>query len=107
MHHAYDDSVFINGRYLVKGVPGRLLMHMLAIHQSEGRTEFTNRELRLADTLRLPDVKDNLETRLLLLRRRLVEKDAPIILERLGRGHLRLVLDGRPELERRRDPGPT
>ncbi|WP_181704894.1 GAF domain-containing protein [Chthonobacter rhizosphaerae] len=101
VRHAYDDSVFIDGRYLVKGVPGRLLVHMLAIYLSEGRAEFTNRELRLAEALKLPDVKDNLETRLLLLRRRLIEKSAPIALERLGRGHLRLVVDGRPELDQR------
>lgn len=61
MHYAYDDSVFIDEQYVIKGVPGRLLMFMLEIHARDGRCEFSNRELRLAPAIRLPDSKDNLE----------------------------------------------
>jgi len=99
VHYAYDDSIFIDNEYLIKGVPGRLLMHLLRIHQREGRTEFTNREIRLSEELRLPDIKDNLETRLLLLRRRLEEKAAPVQLARTGRGRIRLELAGLALLE--------
>jgi adenylate cyclase len=99
VHYAYDDSIFIDNEYLIKGVPGRLLMHLLRIHQREGRTEFTNREIRLSEDLRLPDIKDNLETRLLLLRRRLEEKAAPVRLLRTGRGRIRLEIAGRAVLE--------
>jgi adenylate cyclase len=99
VHYAYDDSIFIDNEYLIKGVPGRLLMHLLRIHQREGRTEFTNREIRLSEDLRLPDIKDNLETRLLLLRRRLDEKAAPVQLLRTGRGRIRLEVAGRAVLE--------
>ncbi len=93
-HHTFDDSVFIDNEYVIKGVPGRLLVHLLGLHLREGRAEFTNREMRLSDELRLPDLKDNLETRLLLLRRRLDEKAAPIRLLPIGRGKLRLQLAG-------------
>ncbi len=99
VHYAYDDSIFIDNEYLIKGVPGRLLIHLLRIHLREGRTEFTNREIRLSEELRLPDIKDNLETRLLLLRRRLEEKAAPVQLLRTGRGRIRLELAGPALLE--------
>jgi adenylate cyclase len=99
-YHTLDDSIFIDNEYLIKGVAGRLLMFMLDAHQREGRDEFTNRELRLSATMRLPEVKDNLDTRLLLLRRRLEEKGAPIRLVRVGRGRMRLQLHGVPLLDR-------
>ncbi len=98
VHHTFDDSVFIDNEYVIKGVPGRLLVHLLRLHLREGRADFTNREMRLSDELRLPDLKDNLETRLLLLRRRLEEKAAPIRLLQTGRGKLRLQLSGPPIL---------
>jgi adenylate cyclase len=101
VHHLFDDSVFIDGEYLIKGVSGRLLVHLLGLHLQEGRADFTNREMRLSDELRLPDFKDNLETRLLLLRRRLEEKAAPIRLLRTGRGKLRLEMAGPALLESR------
>ena len=98
VHHTFDDSVFIDNEYVIKGVAGRLLVHLLRLHLREGRADFTNREMRLADALRLPDLKDNLEARLLLLRRRLEEKSAPIRLIQTGRGKLRLQLAGRAVL---------
>jgi adenylate cyclase len=99
-HYAFDDSVFVDNEYIIKGVSGRLLMFLLDAYQRDGRREFTNRELRLSNALRLPDVKDNLETRLLLLRRRLEEKAAPVRLMRLGGGRIALHLQGEPVLDR-------
>ncbi|HEX5379511.1 MAG TPA: GAF domain-containing protein [Phenylobacterium sp.] len=98
-YYAFDDSLFIDDAYLIKGVPGRLLFYFLTAHSETGRVDFTNRELRLDAALRLPDLKDNLETRLILLRRRLEEKAAPVRLTRPGRGHIRLELSGVPHLE--------
>lgn len=93
-HHRFDDSVFVDGVYIVKGVAGALLRLMLEWHLNEGRSEFTNREMRLAAGARMPEIKDNLETRLLLLRRRLEEKQARLRLIRVGRGRLRLEAEG-------------
>jgi len=94
VHHRFDDSVFVDGTYIVKGVAGTLLRLMLDWHLSDGRTEFTNREMRLAVGSRMPEIKDNLETRLLLLRRRLDEKQAPVRLVRVSRGRVRLKAEG-------------
>lgn len=95
----FDGSVFLDGEYLIKGVPGRLLHHLLGIFAATGRRDFTNREIRLDPALRLPDVKDNLEARLILLRRRLEERAAPLRLVSPARGRIRLELSGPPEIE--------
>jgi putative methionine-R-sulfoxide reductase with GAF domain len=94
-HFAANDSVFVNEAYLIKGVAGAILWKLLRDHAQQGRTEFSNRELRLDPTLGLPDVCDNLEARLLLLQRRLVEQSGHLRIEKTGRGRFRLVL-GRP-----------
>ncbi len=103
-YFAFDDSLFIDDAYVIKGVPGRLLFHLLSIHAEQGRIDFTNRELRLDPRLRLPDFKDNLETRLILLRRRLDERDAPVRLVRPERGRIRLELGGTPMLDTVAEP---
>jgi GAF domain-containing protein len=98
-YFAFDDSIFINDAYLIKGVPGRLLFHFLQVFVETGRMEFTNREIRLDASLRLPGLKDNLETRLILLRRRLEERQSPIRLSRPARGQIHLDIEGVPALE--------
>lgn len=88
-----DCSVFLDDDYVIKGVAGAVLWKLLRDHANEGRTEFSNRELRLSPELRLPDVADNLEARLVLLARRLVERGAGVRIEKTGRGRFRLCLD--------------
>ena len=63
-----------------------------------GRSDFSNREIRRDRTFNLPDFKDNLETRLILLRRRLEERGGPVRILRPERGQIRLVIDGAPEI---------
>jgi adenylate cyclase len=91
-HFAVNDSVFINGEYLIKGVAGAIVWKLLRDHQQTGRVDFTNRELRLDPALRLPGVADNLEARLLLLQRRLQENCPHIQIEKTGRGRFRLCV---------------
>jgi adenylate cyclase len=94
-----DGSTFLDGDYLIKGVAGRLLWSLLGHHQREGRDEFTNKEIRLDPTLELPDFRDNLESRLILLKRRLDERNAPIRIEKSARGRFRLIVDTELRLE--------
>jgi adenylate cyclase len=87
-----DDSVFIDDVYLIKGVAGRILWRLLHDFTTRGRAEFSNKELRADKKLGLPGYRDNLEARLVLLRKRLEEQCEFIRLVSTGRGLFRLVV---------------
>jgi predicted pyridoxine 5'-phosphate oxidase superfamily flavin-nucleotide-binding protein len=94
-----DGSTFVDGDYLIKGVAGRILWALLGQYLNEGRVEFTNREVRLDPSLELPEFRDNFENRLILLKRRLAERGAPIRIEKTGRGRFRLDVVANLRLE--------
>jgi hypothetical protein len=98
VYYQADDSILIDGDYVVKGVPGRILWRILCEHAASGRTAFTNRELRLDERLGLPAGNDNLEARLLVLRKRLAASARGVQLERVGRGRLELRVSAPPTL---------
>ena len=93
VYYQADDSIFVNREYVIKGVPGRILWKLLSEFEADGRTAFTNREIRLDEQLGLPAGNDNLEARLLVLRKRLAAAETGIGLERVGRGRLELRLE--------------
>jgi adenylate cyclase len=91
-HFAENDSVFLGEEYLIKGVAGAIFWTLAQDYVNAGRTLFSNRELRLDPRIRLPELSDNLEARLILLQKRLEERSAGVRLEKAGRGRFRFAV---------------
>ena len=94
-----DNTIFLDHDYLIKGVAGAIFWRLVNEHVNHSRVEFTNRELRLDPSLRLPEHVENLEARLVLLQRRLDERSDMIRIMKCGRGRFRLLVTARLELE--------
>lgn len=96
-----DGSIFLDEEYLIKGVAGRILWRVLSNYATDERDEFSSKEIRLDPALGLPAIKDNLEARLIALRKRLLERTSALRIEKTGRGRFRLEVSRELALERR------
>ncbi len=91
--------MFLDDAYLIKGIAGAIFWKLVNDHAETGRTEYSNKELRLDPRLRFPDINDNLEARLILLKRRLTDHGAPVQLVKTGRGRFRIDVAAALELQ--------
>jgi len=91
-YYAQNHSVFLDGDYLIKGVAGAIFWTLAQDYVGNGKRTFSNRQLRLDQRIRLPELSDNLEARLILLSRRLQERSACVRIEKCGRGQFELVV---------------
>ncbi len=92
-YYQADSSVFFDGEYVIKSLPGSILHRVLHDYVESGRVDFTLKELRLDPELQNHIGRDNLDARLILLRRRLQERFPFVRIARTGRGRFRLELD--------------
>ena len=92
-YYAENASVFLDGDYLIKGVAGAIFWTLVQDFRDHGRRIFSNRQLRLDQRIRLPELSDNLEARLILLTKRLGERNACVRIEKCGRGQFQLCVD--------------
>ena len=97
--HVRQKAVFLDDEYVIRGVAGAILWKLISEHALRGRSEFTSRELRADASLGLPEIVDNLAARLILLQRRLEERDFGMRLRRSGRGRYRLEVARRLVLQ--------
>jgi adenylate cyclase len=96
-----DGSIFVDDEYLIKGVAGRILWRVLSNYATDQRDEFSSKEIRLDPDVGLPAIKDNLEARLIALRKRLEERTTALTIQKTGRGRFRLEVSRELVLERR------
>ena len=98
-YYPTDSSIFIDNDYLIKGVAGAIFWKLLNDYMHRQRTEFSNRELRIDPSIRLPAITNNLETRLILLQRRLSERCPYLRIEKIRRGRFYLRVERPLKLE--------
>jgi hypothetical protein len=98
---AADETIFLNDEYLIKNLAAKILWYLLRTHEKTGRRDFSNQELRSQADLGLAEVNDNLEARLVLLKKRLQQGAGSVRIVNTSRGRFRLENDLPLELSSR------
>lgn len=93
-YHHHNESMSVNDRYLAKNVPAKILRRMLSEYTNSGKVDFG-----YSDFVRDPDIvvdpkRPNLTIRIKRLSECLREHAPGVMLDRQGKGRVRLELDG-------------
>jgi hypothetical protein len=94
-----DDSCLVNGEYLVRGVPARILKYVLSEYLEKGQVRFEHKAVRKQPELFLDPRNPNLEARLQRLMEKLEQKDCGIRLVKSTRGSFSVSVTGRIQIK--------
>jgi hypothetical protein len=97
--HQVDDSISVNDRHVCRGVPARILYECLLALQTQGKSEFSLRELKRRPELVSHPKNTGLEMRLKRLSETLEQSQCGLALQRSGRGQFRLKCLGQLTLQ--------
>ncbi len=85
-YHSSDESITYNHNHLTKGIPAKILKHLLEIHINEGRTEFEYRDLKRIFDISLGQKNSNFEIRFYRLIEKINQLKVPIEISKTNRG---------------------
>ena len=89
-YYGRDESISVNGEYLAKSIPAKILRHVLTAHTQEGKLEFEYREFKRDIEITLRQKNTNFEVRFYRLMEKLEEKCPGLRFEKQGRGKFAL-----------------
>jgi hypothetical protein len=90
VYHIQDESMSVDGIHLTKGVPAKILRHILAVFARDGRTEFGYLEFKREVDISQGQKNANFEVSLYRLSEALKEKCTGVRIEKTGRGRCAL-----------------
>jgi hypothetical protein len=94
VYHADDESMSLNGRHFVKGIPAKILRNLLQAYLQAGKLEFEYRDFKRDFEISLGQKNSNFEVRFYRLVDKLAEQGACLRILKTGRGTFALKVDG-------------
>lgn len=93
-YHAEDESLSLNGRHFVKGIPAKIMRSLLLAYLQDGKTEFEYRDFKRDFDISLGQKNANFEVRLYRLMERLAEQKTCVLLKKTSRGRFVIQVSG-------------
>ncbi len=93
VYFSSNETVTLNGEFLVKGIPAKILRQLLVEYLDSGKTEFEYRDFKRNLDITLGQKNSNFEVRFYRLAQKFEEKFPSICLEKSTRGRFLLRCD--------------